>query len=118
MKTRLLLCGLVLLGLAMVGPRLGDRPRPGEAAVQSEPARIVVRADQALAPVSPMLFGQNYGPWMNTTETFVGDYRDAGVTLLVLEPVLWAAWLPWAGLGLILVVLAALMLRRRRNGMS
>ena len=42
----------------------------------------------------------------------------SGLVLLVLEPVPWTVWLPWAGLGLILVVLAALVLLRRRKGMS
>ena len=63
MKARLFLIGLVLLGLAMVGPRLGD---PG---AQS-------------------------------------------------EPVPRTAWLLWGGLALVLVLLAALVLRRRQKGMS
>ena len=42
----------------------------------------------------------------------------SGLVLLVLEPVPWTVWLPWAGLGLILVVLAAVALFRRRMGRS
>jgi hypothetical protein len=57
-------------------------PQPGRALVQPEPAAITVHADQTLAPVNPLLFGQNYGPWMNTSEPYVALYRDAGVTLL------------------------------------
>jgi hypothetical protein len=112
-KTRLLPSGLVLLGLAMVGPRLGDaRMRP-------EPARIVVRADQALAPVSPMLFGQDYGPWMNTTETFAADYRDAGVTLLRFPAGNWGDENDLFPNNLDdLAMLAALVLLRRWKGMS
>jgi hypothetical protein len=75
-KSRLFLSSLVLVGLALVAPLLSD------AATQLDPARIVVRADRALAPVSPLLFGQNHGPWMNTTAGYVADYREAGVTLL------------------------------------
>jgi hypothetical protein len=75
-KSRLFLSSLVLVGLALVAPHLGD------AATQLDPARIVVRADRTLAPVSPLLFGQNHGPWMNTTAGYVADYREAGVTLL------------------------------------
>jgi len=75
-KSRLFLSSLVLVGLALVAPLLSD------AATQVDPARIVVRADQTLAPVSPLLFGQNHGPWMNTTAGYVADYREAGVTLL------------------------------------
>jgi hypothetical protein len=90
-KRRLFLSSLVLVGLALVaphlgGPRLGSPllsgPRLGDAATQLAPARIVVRADRPLAPVSPLLFGQNHGPWMNTTAGYVADYREAGVTLL------------------------------------
>ena len=86
MKSRLFLSSLVLVGLALVAPHLGgpllSGPLLGGAATQLDPARIVVRADRALAPVSPLLFGQNHGPWMNTTAGYVADYRDAGVTLL------------------------------------
>jgi hypothetical protein len=90
-KSRLFLSSLVLVGLAMVAPHLGgphlggallSGPRLGDAATQRDPARIVVRADRALASVSPSLFGQNHGPWMNTTAGYVADYREAGVTLL------------------------------------
>lgn len=76
MKTRLLLSGLILMTLAMIGLRLADT------AARLEPVHIVVRADETLAPVSPLLFGQNYGPWMNTTDVYVTLYQDAGVTLL------------------------------------
>jgi hypothetical protein len=44
--------------------------------------RIVIHADQALAPVNPLLFGQNFGPWMNTTEGYMADYQASRVTLL------------------------------------
>jgi hypothetical protein len=106
-KSRLFLSSLVLVGLAMVaphlgGPRLGG-PRLGDAANQRDPARIVVRADRSLAPVSPLLFGQNYGPWMNTTDGYVADYREAGVTLLL-----------WASLGLLAFALVTLGVLRRR----
>jgi len=75
-KRPLFLSCLILLALVMVGPRLEDlRAQPA-------PARIVVRADKVLAPVNPLLFGQNFGPWMNTTGRYVARYRDAGVTLL------------------------------------
>ena len=72
----LLLSCFILAGLALLGPRL-DHVLP-----QSSPAHIVVHADQTLAPVSPLLFGQNFGPWMNTTEGYTERYREAGVTLL------------------------------------
>jgi hypothetical protein len=72
----LLLSGLILAGLALLGPRL-DR-----VFTHSSPAQIVVQADQTLAPVNPLLFGQNFGPWMHTTETYVAQYQDVGVTLL------------------------------------
>jgi len=36
----------------------------------------------------------------------------------VLEFAPWTVWLPWAALGLILVLLAALVLLRRWKGMS
>ena len=85
-KSRLFLSSLVLVGLALVAPHLGgpllSGPRLGDAATRLDPARIAVRADQTLAPVSPLLLGQNHGPWMNTTEGYVADYREAGVTLL------------------------------------
>jgi hypothetical protein len=80
MKTRLFLSCMVLLALALVGPRLDAEEE--NAAAQPEPARIVVRADEVLAPVSPLLFGQNYGPWMDTTDVYVDFYRGVGVTLL------------------------------------
>ena len=72
----LLLSGLILAGLALLGPRL-DR-----VFTHSSPAQIVVQADQTLAPVNPLLFGQNFGPWMHTTETYVAQYQDVGVALL------------------------------------
>lgn len=75
-RIRLLLSGLILLALAMVAPRLENT------SAQPDPVRIVVRAGETLAPVSPLLLGQNFGPWMNTTETYVDYYREAGVTLL------------------------------------
>jgi len=74
-KRPLLLSCLILLALVMVGPRLENRNQPAS-------ARIVVRAGDTLAPVNSLLFGQNFGPWMNTTESYVARYRDAGVTLL------------------------------------
>jgi hypothetical protein len=87
--------------------------------MRPEPARIVVRADQALAPVSPMLFGQDYGPWMNTTETFAADYRDAGVTLLRFPAGNWGDENDLFPNNLDdLAMLAALVLLRRWKGMS
>ena len=77
MKTRVFLSCMVLLALALVGPRLDAEEE--NAAAQSEPAHIVVRADEALAPVSPLLFGQNYGPWMDTTDVYVDFYRGRGL---------------------------------------
>ena len=65
----LLLSGLILAGLALLGPRL-DR-----VFTHSSPAQIVVHADQTLAPVNPLLFGQDFGPWMHTTETYVAQTR-------------------------------------------
>jgi len=44
--------------------------------------RITIRAERVLAPVSPLLFGQNYGPWVNTTPAYVDAYSALGVTLL------------------------------------
>lgn len=49
---------------------------------QPAEATITVQASQVLAPVSPLLFGQNFGPWMNTTPEYVAMYKKAGVTLL------------------------------------
>jgi hypothetical protein len=72
MKSRSLLIVLACLTLALTGSTTN----------QPTGAQIVIHADQVLAPVSPFLFGQNYGPWMNTTEAYVADYRPAGVTLL------------------------------------
>jgi len=80
MKTRLVLSCVVLLTLAMVGPWLDAGEE--NVAAQPTPARIVVRVDEVLASVSPLLFGQNYGPWMDTTDVYVDFYRGVGVTLL------------------------------------
>jgi phage tail protein X len=49
---------------------------------QQPAVQIVVHADQILAPVNRMLFGQNFGPWMNTTPEYVEMYQDLGVSLL------------------------------------
>jgi hypothetical protein len=103
MKARLFLSGLALLGLAMVGARLGDGPRDGAPSEWR-----LLKSDGVVA------------------ETFSYTFPPYSVTLLVLDPVPWMAWLPWAapstalraGLGLILVLLAALVLLRHRKGMS
>jgi len=60
-RSCLLLSGLVLLALAMVGPRLDVKTKGGSA--QTEPARIVVHADESLSLASPLFFGQDFGPW-------------------------------------------------------
>jgi hypothetical protein len=44
--------------------------------------QIIIYANQVLAPVSPLLFGQNYGPWMHTSPEYVADYQQLGLTLL------------------------------------
>jgi len=67
---------LGLLSLAMVGPHWLD------ASAQPASADITVHADETLAQVNPLLFGQNYGPWMDTTDAYVALYQGAGVTLL------------------------------------
>jgi hypothetical protein len=71
-KRRLLWLGLICLILGTVGA----------AAPPPNVSLIVIHAGQVLAPVSPLLFGQNFGPWMNTTEGYVADYQAGGVTLL------------------------------------
>jgi hypothetical protein len=43
---------------------------------------INVYADETIAAVVPTLFGQNFGPWMNTTAEFIEIYKDVGVPLL------------------------------------
>jgi hypothetical protein len=49
----------------------------------ADPERIAIRGDQVLATVNPLLFGQNFGPWMNTSEKYVNSfYRDLRPTLL------------------------------------
>jgi len=48
----------------------------------TESNTIKIFADEAIRPVNPLLFGQNYGPWMNTTDEFVEIYKNAGVNLL------------------------------------
>jgi alpha-L-arabinofuranosidase len=57
-------------------------PHPGYAFAPSEPAIITVHADRMLATVNPLLFGHNYGPWMNITDPYIALYRDIKVTLL------------------------------------
>jgi len=54
----------------------------GAAAAPAGGARIVVRADETLGSVNPLLFGQNYGPWMDTTDAYITWYQGVGVTLL------------------------------------
>jgi hypothetical protein len=44
--------------------------------------RIVVNANDELRPVNPLLFGQNYGPWMETSPEFIEAYQRAHITLL------------------------------------
>ena len=44
--------------------------------------RITIRAERVLAPVSPLLFGQNCGPWVHTTPAYVDASSALGVTLL------------------------------------
>ena len=72
MRLRLLLSGAICLAAGVIG---ATTPQSGA-------DRITVHADQVLAPVSPLLFGQNFGPWMNTTEDYVADYQAGRVTLL------------------------------------
>jgi hypothetical protein len=71
-KLRLLLFGIICLAAGVMG---ATTPQSGA-------DRLTVHADQVLAPVHPLLFGQNFGPWMNTTEGYVADYQAGGVTLL------------------------------------
>lgn len=139
MRIRLLLSGLVLLALATVGPRLDQAYTQPE---HTDVVHLVVRADEVLAPVNPLLFGQNHGLWMNTNDLFpnslddlaaLADALDAevsvqvrtfshtfpphSVTLFVLDPTPWGGWLLWAGLGLAIVALIALgaLARRKRR---
>ena len=65
MKLRLLLFGIICLAAGVIG---ATTPQSGA-------DRITVHAGQVLAPVNPLLFGQNFGPWMNTTEGYVADYQ-------------------------------------------
>jgi hypothetical protein len=44
--------------------------------------RVVVNVNEELGPVNSLLFGQNYGPWMETSPEFIEAYRQARVTLL------------------------------------
>ncbi len=75
MKRHLLFSTLVVLALAMMGSRLyGDSAQPESA--------ITIQAGETVASVNPLLFGQNFGPWMNTTGTYIAQYQAAGVTLL------------------------------------
>jgi hypothetical protein len=71
-KVRLLLLVITCLAAGAIGA----------APSQSGADRITVHANRVLAPVNPLLFGQNFGPWMNTTEGYVADYQAGGVTLL------------------------------------
>ena len=50
---------------------------------QSDTDQITIHADRVLAPVNPLLFGQNYGPWMNTSEA-KGDKKIRLLSLAVL----------------------------------
>jgi hypothetical protein len=70
-----------LSSLALVTLALAT-PRPGCVFAQPEPTVITVHADEPLVTVSPLLFGQNYGPWMHTNAPYLALYRDVGVTLL------------------------------------
>jgi aryl-phospho-beta-D-glucosidase BglC (GH1 family) len=82
-KTRLILSAIILLGLARLGARLdAGKEVSAQQDTAQAPITIVVHADQTLGRGSPLLLGQNYGPWMNITEDYVADYQEAGVTLL------------------------------------
>jgi hypothetical protein len=75
MRRQAVAAGLLLICLLLCAAA------PGRAD-DGEPVAIVIDAGRILAPVSPLLLGQNYGPWMNTTPDYVALYRDAGVSLL------------------------------------
>jgi len=96
-KTRLFFTCTILVVLVMIGPSPDIRDIEETVSSASlrnaetqgyrdaeglRSARIVVRSDEAVAPISRLLFGQNFGPWMNTTDDYVSDYRKIGVTLL------------------------------------
>jgi hypothetical protein len=44
--------------------------------------RVVVNIKEEFGPVNPLLYGQNFGPWMDTSPKFVESYRQVRVTLL------------------------------------
>jgi hypothetical protein len=54
------------------------------ASVQAEghQYRIVVDANEELGTVSPLLYGQNYGPWMETSPEYIDAYQQAHINLL------------------------------------
>ena len=60
MGIRLLLSGLVLLALAMAGPRLDDACTQPE---RTDVVHLFVRADEVLAPVNPLLWGWLSSRW-------------------------------------------------------
>lgn len=49
---------------------------------QDQNDRVVVDMREELGPVNPLLYGQNYGPWMDTSPEFLSSYQQARVTLL------------------------------------
>jgi hypothetical protein len=72
----LILRGLLALSLAMLILTTAADP------METHGFQVVVNVNEELAPVNPLLFGQNYGPWMETSPEFIEAYRAASVTLL------------------------------------
>lgn len=55
----------------------------GRAVNQATPDRVTIRAERTLGPVSPRLFGQTCGTWVNTSPPYVAIYGQLGIGLLV-----------------------------------
>jgi hypothetical protein len=49
---------------------------------QDQNDRVMVNIKDELGTVNPLLYGQNYGPWMDTSSEFVSVYQQARITLL------------------------------------
>jgi len=72
----------VVASLCVAGCLILAAAGAGRAINQAAPARITIRADRALGPVSPQLFGQTASTGTNTAPPYIAMYGQLGIGLL------------------------------------
>ncbi|CAG0930367.1 Intracellular exo-alpha-(1-_5)-L-arabinofuranosidase 1 [Thermoflexales bacterium] len=72
---------LLLLAACAIAP-VAPTPVPTETAPQPMPGALFVNAANSIGPISPFVFGTNYGPWTFLNPGARPKAKEAGLTLM------------------------------------